>query len=918
MKRLTRLGFRLLLLFYPPALRDGRAPELEAAFAACIDRESRRLGPLGMVYAWLRLVLDAVAFGTAMRRDERRICTDRRFTSTPRETPMKSLWRDVVYAVRITRRTPAFSAVVVLTLALAIGATTAVFSVVNAVLIKSLPYAEPDRLVLAYTGFASEGAPPRWGFSAPDYLAFEPRASMFSSFATFRNREYELADVDPPERIMGIRATATLFETLGVKPAIGTVYSRADDEAGRPVAVISHRLWTQKFGADRNILGRALRIDRRPYTIVGVMPERFSFPNRGPELNSTAADLFLPRPFSAGERQAFGSNYNNSVIARLAPGVTAAEAEAALRAVVQGNARALYPASLSGLAERLSASVSPLRDEVVDRSRVALLVVFGAVGFVLLIACGDIASLVLTRALSRQGEMLTRVALGAGRARIVRQLFIESSLLAFVGGALGVVLAGTMTAALVRLAPATLPRVDEIGVDWRVLLFSGTVALLTAMICGLLPALTLSRRTGAHSVVGLSGSRSTTQGPGRRRLVTGLIAAQVAVAVVLLIGGGLLLRSFGRLIAVDPGFRPDHALTAQTRLPFVGYQTASDVRTFYTRVMERFAHLPGVTAAGATTQLPLSVSERRAFTIENERPSTVELSHGVANEWVLGRHFEALGIPLKRGRLFSEQDRIGSEPVAIINDAMARQFWGDGDPLEGRIAWGTTAEHTDWMRIVGVVGDVKQGPLDTDVVPQVYTAWLQAADAQVADTGAGVFRSMRLVLRSQTDPAALLRTVREEIKAIDPALPVTNAMTMEEIIETSTGAQRFNTLLVALFGVLALLLAAIGIGGLLATSVSRRTREIGVRLALGAQRDAMVRMVMRDALRVVLLGLVVGLPAAWLLSRVLSNLLFGVSPRDPLTFAAVVAVIAVVGVAASVTPAWRASRVEPVVALRMD
>jgi putative ABC transport system permease protein len=325
-----------------------------------------------------------------------------------------------------------------------------------------------------------------------------------------------------------------------------------------------------------------------------------------------------------------------------------------------------------------------------------------------------------------------------------------------------------------------------------------------------------------------------------------------------------------------------------------------------------------VTAAGATTQLPLSVSERRAFTIENERPSTVELSHGVANEWVLGRHFEALGIPLKRGRLFSEQDRIGSEPVAIINDAMARQFWGDGDPLEGRIAWGTTAEHTDWMRIVGVVGDVKQGPLDTDVVPQVYTAWLQAADAQVADTGAGVFRSMRLVLRSQTDPAALLRTVREEIKAIDPALPVTNAMTMEEIIETSTGAQRFNTLLVALFGVLALLLAAIGIGGLLATSVSRRTREIGVRLALGAQRDAMVRMVMRDALRVVLLGLVVGLPAAWLLSRVLSNLLFGVSPRDPLTFAAVVAVIAVVGVAASVTPAWRASRVEPVVALRMD
>jgi predicted permease len=390
------------------------------------------------------------------------------------------------------------------------------------------------------------------------------------------------------------------------------------------------------------------------------------------------------------------------------------------------------------------------------------------------------------------------------------------------------------------------------------------------------------------------------------------------VAVVLLIGGGLLLRSFGRLMSVDPGFRPDHTLTVQTRLPLVGYQGANDVRAFYTRVMERFDQLPGVTAAGATTQLPLNVSERRAFTIENERPSTLELSHAVANEWVLGRQFEALGIPLKRGRLFQDQDRAGAELVAIINETMARQFWGDADPVEGRIAWGNTADHGDWMRIVGVVGDVKQGPLESDVVPQVYTAWLQAPDYQVADATAGVFRSMRLVLRSQTDPAAMLRTVREEIKAIDPALPVTNAMTMEEMIRTSTGAQRFNTMLVGLFGVLALLLAAIGIAGLLATSVSRRTREIGIRLALGAQRDAVVRMVMRDALRVVALGLIVGLPAAWLLARGVSNLLFDVSPRDPLTFAVVIGVIAVVGVAASLTPAWRASRVEPVVALRVD
>jgi putative ABC transport system permease protein len=917
MKRPARPFFRLLLLCYPRTLRERQRPELEAAFSDCIERESRRFGRCGAAYAWLRLGLDALTSGSGMRLDERRMrIAQRRMTRTPRETPMKSLWHDVVYAGRITRRTPVVSAVVVLTLALAIGATTAVFSVVNAVLIKSLPYTEPDSLVLVYSGFSTAGAPPRWGFSPPDYLAFESRGSMFSSLAVFSNREYELSDVDPPERIMAIRTSAPLFATLGVTPAIGTVYSRADDEAGREVVVISHRLWKRKFAGDPDILGRVVRLDRQPYTVIGVMPERFSFPNRGPELNSTPADLFVPRPFTARERQAFGSMYNNSVIARLAPGTTAAQADTAVRAIVQANARELYPASLRGLSEAISASVAPLRDEIVDRSRLALIVVFGAVGLVLLIACGDIASLVLTRALSRHREMVTRVALGAGRGRIIRQLFIESSLLACVGGALGVALAGVMTTVLVRLAPPTLPRVDEIGLDWRVLLFSSAVALLTAMICGLLPALTLSRRTGPQPL--LKGARSTTHGPGRRRIVTALIAAQVAVAVVLLIGGGLLLRSFGRLMSVDPGFRPDQALTVQTRLPAAVYPGASDVRAFYTRVVERFEQLPGVTAAGATTQLPLSVSERRVFTIENERPSTLELPHSVANEWVLGRQFEALGIPLKRGRLFQDQDRAGSEPVAIINETMARRFWGDADPVEGRIAWGNNAQHGDWKRIVGVVGDVKQGGLESDVVPQVYTPWLQAPDSQVADNVVGVFRSMRLVLRSQTDPAAMLRTVREEIKAIDPALPLTNAMTMEEMIRTSTGAQRFNTMLVGLFGMLALLLAAMGIGGLLATSVSRRTREIGVRLALGAQRDAVVRMVMRDALRVVSLGLVLGLPAAWLLTRVLSSLLFDVSPHDPPTFAVVTGVIVVVGVAASLTPAWRASRVEPVVALRME
>jgi len=915
MKRLGPTVIRLVLLCYPRTLRARRQAELEDVLAACIDRERHRHGWQGAAYAWVRLGIDALISGVAMRLDERRLrATERRTARVPKETRMRSLWQDVKYAGRITRRTPVFSAVVVLTIALAIGATTAVFSVLNAALIKPFPYVDADRLVLAFQGF--KGAPNRMGFSAPDYLAFEPRSSMFSSTAIFRNREYELSDVDPPERIMAVRASATLFATLGATPVMGTVFSREDDESRRAVVVISHRLWQRKFAGDPAIVGRVVRLDRFPYTVIGVMPEQFTFPNRGPQLNGTPADLFLPIMITPRERQAFGSNYNGGVIARLAPGMSAAKADVAVRAIVQANATEIYPAAWRGLAEAITASVVPLRDEIVDRSKLALIVVFAAVGLVLLIACGDIASLVLTRALSRHRELATRVALGAGRGRIIRQLFIESSLLAFVGGALGVLLAGAMTTALITMAPPTLPRVDDIGVDWRVLLFSTSLALLTAIICGLLPALVLSRRTGSQAL--LENTRSSTPGARHRRIVSGLIAAQVAVAVVLLIGGGLLVRSFARLMSVDPGFRPDHALTLQTRLPASGYPNAGDVRAFYTTVIERIQNLPGVTAAGGSSHLPLNVEERRAFTIDHEPPAARNLSHSVANEWVLGREFDALGIPLKRGRVFQSQDAAGSEPVAVVNETMARLFFGDGDPIDARVAWGNAADHGPWMRIVGVVGDVKQGPLESDVVPHLYTSWLQAPDSMVADNVVGFFRSLRIVFRSQTDPVAMLPSVREQIKAIDPALPLTNIQTMEEVIRASTATQRFNTMLVGLFGVLALLLAAIGIGGVLATSVARRTREIGVRLALGAQRGLVLRMVMREAFGLASIGLVVGLLAAWLLTRVMSSLLFGVGAHDLLTFASVIGVVAAMALAASLTPAWRASRVEPVVALRVD
>lgn len=913
----SRILCRLLLRMYPRTVREHNGPELEAAVLSCIAREQLRFGILGSLFACVRLILDALVAGAGIRLDERRarrLAQRHTLNHAPREGRMNSWWQDVKYAGRVMRRAPLFSIVVVITLALAIGATTAVFTVVHAVLLRSLPYAEPDRLVMLYQAIPKAIAGPI-GFSSPDYLAFEQRASMFDSIAAYRTRDYELSGVEPPERITAARASASLFETLGVRPAIGSAYTRGDDEEGRPVAVLSYGLWTRKFAGDPAVIGRLLMLDRQPYTIIGVMPRHFTFPNRGPHLNNVPADVYLPIGFTAQERQAFGSMYNISVVARLKSGATAMQADADARALVRANAAEIYPAALRDLAEAVSASAVPLRDDIVGRTRIALVVAFAAVVLVLLIACADTASLILTRALSRQREMAVRAALGAGRGRIVRQLFVESSVLALLGGAVGLLLAGWMSRILASLAPATLPRLHEIAVDWRILLFSASVALLTAIICSLLPAFELSRGDSVQALK--EGGRPGTSGRSHRRAFTTLVTAQIALAIVLLVAGGLLVRSFARLVSVDPGFRPEQTLTMETSLPVAVYPTGADVRAFYTRLIERIDGQPGIVAAGASTDLPLRVRDRRAFALENEVAAAREL-YAVAHEWVVGRYFEALGIPLKRGRPFSAQDHAASEPVAIINETMARWFWGDDDPVGHRLAWGGRDNHGPWMRIVGVVGDVKQGPLDSETVPQAYTPWLQAADSMLAENVVGMLRSMRLVVRTEGEPSALASTLRQQVRSVDPALAATNVFTMEEIIRTSTATERFNVMLIGLFGVLALLLAAIGIAGVLAMSISRRSHELGVRLALGAQRQALVAMVLREGLLLAGLGLAAGLPVALMLSRVMSTLLFEVNPRDPLTFLSVSALLVAVALAACCMPAWRATRIEPVVALRRE
>ena len=826
---------------------------------------------------------------------------------------MRHLLQDIRYAARSVRRAPLFSTVVVLTLGLAIGATTAVFTIVNAVLLRSLPYRDAGRLVLFYERI---GNMPPGGFSAPDYLAFRDRVTSVESIAAYRNREYELSGVEAPERIIGLRASASLFDSLGITPVIGRTFTPAEDDGASRVAILSGHLWARTFGHDRKVIGRSVMLDRQPYTVIGVLPETVIFPSRGPLQNNVPADVYIPISFTAAERGGFGSMYNNSVLGRLKPGVNAERAAGEARDLVHANAVELYPAGLAGLGNVIGATAAPLADEVVGHVRTLLLVAFAAVALVLLIACADIASLMLTRALSRQREMAVRAALGAGRARVVAQLLVESSVLAFAGGALGLGLAQALARVLASMAPPSIPQLGDITIDWRILAFSAAVSLLTAVVCGLLPALELSRPAAADALK--EGGRASSPGRHQRRLFGALAALQVAVAVVLLVGGALLFRSFSRLMAVDPGFRGEHTLTLATSLPVAAYRTGADVRAFYTRLMERLGRIPGVASAGASTDLPLGVRERRAFTIENERVATRELPHACANEWVIGQYFDALGVPLKRGRILTSQDDRDAEPVVLVNETLARRFWGNDDPVGQRVAWGNATQHARWMRVVGVVGDVKQGPLDTETVPQMYTPWPQVDDGMLAESVLGIFRSLRLVVKTGMEPSAMASTIHLEVRALDPALPVTAVQTMADVVRTSAATPRFNTLLVGAFALLALLLAGIGIAGVLATSVSRRTQELGVRLALGAPPRTLLVMVLREGLALAAIGLAVGWPVAWMLSRVMGSLLFEIHPRDPVAFAGAAALMVIVAGAASLFPAWRATRVEPISALRGD
>jgi putative ABC transport system permease protein len=907
-----------LLRLLPARVRERHGPELAAAFDACIERERLRLGPIGVAWASVRAVADIASAAILLRLDTRRARQVAALGHPPTasgDTAMMSHWQDVRYAARAMRRAPGFSAVVIATLALAIGVNTAIFSVVDGVLLQALPYREPARLVMLYEAIPGALSGPA-GFSAPDYQAYETRVQSFEGIAAFGLKQFELSGTDRPERVNAARVSASLFDVLGVPPALGRPFTKAEDEGRLPVAILTDGLWRRKFNADPGIVGRTVSLDRISHTVVGVTPPGFVFPNRGPRLNNIPADLYVPISFTDRELTGFGSMFNNSVVARLKAGVAVAQADAEVKTISGRLVQEIYPQELKEMGLSLSAMALPLRDETVGNVETVLVVLMAAVGVVLLIACADIANLMLTRAAARSREMAVRAALGASRTALVRQVLVETLLLALIGGALGVMLAYWTTAALVRFAPATVPRLHEIGVDVRTLGFAVAVSFVAALLCGLLPAIELSRRPSSDSLKdsGRGGTASVRQ----RRTFGALVTAQFALAAVLLIGGGLLLRSFERLMAVDPGFRAERVLTMATSLPARAYPRAADVRGFYTRLLERIDALPGVSASATSVDLPLSVRERRAFTIELQPEASARVPNVVAHEWVAGRYFDALGISLKRGRYLNGQDTAQSEPVVVINETMARQFWPGLDPIGQRMAWGGRTNHGPWMRIVGIVADVKQGPLNTETFQQTYQPISQVSDTVVADNVWGGLRSQKVIVRGQADPAAMASAVVAQGREIDPSLPLAQVRTMAEVVSESAGPQRFNTILLGGFAALALVLASLGIAGVLATSVSRRTQEIGVRMALGAQRGDLLRMVIRQGMLLAILGVSLGVPVAFGVTRLMSSMLFEVSPRDPVTFGGVAMLLIAVAFVACYIPARRATRVDPIVALRYE
>ena len=829
---------------------------------------------------------------------------------------MGSVKADVWHAVRALVKAPVFTAVTVITLALGIGANSAIFSLVNAVLLRPLGYAQPERLMLIYEGFRGS-AFDKIGVSPPDFIDLTTLQRSFSTLGAYRTQQYELSGAGEPEQITGVRVSAAVFPVLGVSAAHGRTFLESEDQPGQDVAVLSFGLWERRYGGDPKAVGRTVTLDRRPYTIVGIMPASFQFPKRGPQINGEPAQVWTPLALGPFERSqnARGMMYNHTVIGRLRAGVAAEQAMQDTGALGPSLVRN-YPAVLQGPINSLMVTAVPLIGEIAGQVRRPLLILLGAVGLVLLVACANVANLVLSRAVTRQREISVRAALGAGRRRLLQMLLAEGLLLTAAGGGLGLFIGNAVVRAMPDVIALSLPGVQDVGLDGRVVLFTFALSALTAVGFGLLP-LIVSERRDLTDLLREGGARSV-GGVRQHRLQAMLVVSSVALAVVLLASAGLLMRSFTKLMAVDTGIRAPRVLTMQVRLPQTGYDSGPAVRSFYQGLHDRVRAIPSIRAASIQTDLPLkSDGERRAFTADQAIDAS-DATGSAAVTWTFGDYFQTFGVPIVRGRGFLPEEDLENRGTAIVSRGLAERYWPGQDPIGKRVKWGIAASRAPWQTVVGVAGDVVDGKLGEPPIVHIYVPFAEAVAPALSLPMAGLVRRMTVAAVTDRDVATLIGPMRAAIATLDPALAVAEVTTMAQVMADASAPQRFSTVLLGAFASGALLLAAIGLYGMLAFGVARRTREIGVRMALGATRREVLGLVVRQGMILTLAGLGLGIAGALGVTRLMRGLLYQIEPLDPVTFASVPGILSVVALLACYLPARRAARVEPMAALRAE
>ncbi|HWI20481.1 MAG TPA: ABC transporter permease [Vicinamibacterales bacterium] len=899
--------FSIALLSYPKAFRLRFGAEMR-------DEFRRTTGTTGTVHTVGILIANGLAErGSAIRR----------WAYFPNFTPhlyeptgrhhmfFDFLRADVRHTLRLAVKTPVFTTLTVLALALGIGATTAIFAVVNGVLLRSLPYRDDGQLVNVWSFNTKENLP-RNPLSPANFLDFQKMNTTLDGlegYFTFVTPA-QLTTDSGAEIAYSVFVTPNMFNLLGRTAARGRVFSVNEDA---PVTVLSHGYWQRRFGADPNIVGKTLTMQGTPFEVIGVMPPEFVFPYPGMFGPSgftrvTGVDLWLPITFSGPGAVAnrmltqTGQVVRNvhwfGAIGRLKNGVTPDQAEADMKTIA-GQLEQSYPNTNKGW----SATVVRSLDQSVGSIRPALMILLAGIGFVLVMASVNVANLLLARSIAREKELATRAALGAARSRIARQLLTESILFALAGGVVGMFVMWATLQGLIALAPANIPRISEVGVDWRVLLAAGGITMLTGVLVGVLPA--LSSASGNPQASLQDASRGTVGGALRRRARAGLVVAEVALAVAITTGAVLLLRSFVSVTNINPGFETTQLLTWQMNLP-QRLTTNADRLAFYQDFFARIEALPGVVSVGGTTRVPLgSTSVSTTVQIEGRPVPAAELPE-VQFRRSMHNYFSAMGIPVRRGRVFNAGDSAGAPQVAVINETMANRLWPNQDPVGQNVRMGPNATGP-WTTIVGVIGDVKHGGLEEAPQPEIYINYLQGPPV-----------SPFIVVRTTNDPALLAETVRAEARQIDKALPLYDIRTMSTLRSDAVSTRRFILLIVGAFGVLALGLAAIGVYGVMSLIVSERTREVGVRLALGAEPSQLLRMIVGQAAKLAGIGVVIGLAVALPMAPLLDSQLYGVRSFDPMTFISVPVVLVLIAALAAVVPARKAMRIDPLAALRID